>query len=97
MSHSPNVIPKDNLLARSEFRDMFCGVMWVAKEEGIKIEDYMKEFDKWELLDNDKNYTRKTIRDIHNGQIREYKNYVCIMDDGKTETLYVVYKRILKS
>ena len=101
----PNYIPKlpppqtpgpkkiDDIQSNAKSR--FAGIIYVQKEANYSPEDYLSEYDHWELYSETKSYSKRPFQGSYKGGIRQYQNYLLIFnDENDNETYYVIFKRI---
>ena len=79
---------------QNDIRDRFAGVVWMQKDPSYSLEDYFLEYDNWELYSETKSYSRRIYQAAYKGVMRDYNNYLCILNSDQGEEYYVVAKRI---
>jgi hypothetical protein len=102
MYRSPVVIPKIPPTPRArpidsiqiEARDRFAGILWISRDPNLPVGDYFAEYDYFEAYAETKTYSKRPYQEVYAGVIRSYQNYLCIVDDGTSESHYVVAKRL---
>ena len=57
----------------------FAGFLSVERDPEIPIAHYFGEYDSWEKFSSDRTYTRNPFNRLHNGRMRTYQNYICIV------------------
>jgi hypothetical protein len=61
-------------------KDRFAGLIFIEKDEERSLEDYFSEYDFWEPYSESKSYSKRPYRNAHNGIMKDYVNYLCIME-----------------
>ena len=77
--------------------ERFVGIIWVSKDDGIAIEDYLIEYDFYEKYSETKTYSKRPYIEVYNGEIRKYNNYLCIFKQEEQEDEYYVLARRCKN
>lgn len=80
-----------------EARDRFAGIIWISQDPDRPIEDYFTEYDNFEPYSETKLYSKRPYQAVYSGMLRDYQNYLCVVDDGTHESHYVVAKRLPSS
>lgn len=75
-------------------RDRFAGIVWMQKTPLYSLDDYFLEYDHWELYSETKSYSKRTYQAAYKGIMRDYNNYLCVLDSEHGEEYYVVAKRL---
>ena len=76
-----------------DFKNRFAGIMWISKEKDKAVGEYLMDYDHWEEYSELKSYSKRPFFAPYNGLMREYQNYLCIIEDVQ-EYYYVVSKRV---
>lgn len=91
----PTPGPKTVENIKVDAKDRFSGVICIQKDNDRTLEDYFYEYDYWEPYSESKSYSKRTYQAAYKGIMKEYNNYLCVMQDAdETEKYYVVAKRI---
>jgi hypothetical protein len=90
----PTPAPRTVQDIQQDTRDRFAGLMWITKEEGHQVEDYLSEYDHYELYSETKWYSKRSYQAAYTGVLREYHNYLCVLEGTETTIHYVVAKHI---
>lgn len=75
-------------------RERFAGIIWIQKEQFRSIDDYFIDYDHWEVYSEIKSYSKRSYQAAYKGMMREYHNYLCILNTEQTDEYYVVAKRV---
>jgi len=75
-------------------RERFAGIVWIEKDNSCSLEDYFLEYDNWELYSETKSYSKRIYQAPYKGIMKDYRNYLCILNSEKGEEYYVVSKRV---
>lgn len=79
---------------QQDAKERFVGVLWIQKEEGKNIEEYFHEYDYWEAYSENKPYSKRKYLAAYKGVMREYNNYLCILNNDQSDEYYVIAKRL---
>jgi len=90
----PTPGPRSLETIQNDARDRFAGVVWIQREPSRVLEDYFSEYDFWEVYSENKSYSKRPYQAAYKGIMRDYNNYLCILNGPETEDYYVVAKRI---
>lgn len=90
----PTPAPRSINDIQSEARDRFAGIIWIQKDISHTLEDYFIDYDYWEIYSETKSYSKRTYQAAYKGIMREYHNYLCILNSDDGEEFYVVAKRV---
>jgi hypothetical protein len=86
--------PKTINEIQTDARERFAGIVWIQKDSSRPVEDYFVDYDNWELYSENKSYSKRPYQAAYKGVMREYHNYLCILNGDDGEEFYVVAKRI---
>jgi hypothetical protein len=76
-------------------KDRFAGLFISDMPKNLPIDKYFIEYDHFEKYDENKSYSKRPYTMVHNGIIREYTNYLSILDHPNGEQdYYVVSKKL---
>jgi hypothetical protein len=89
----PTPKPKRIDEIQEEASDRFAGVIITNKCFKI-LDDHFTDYDQWEEYDENKSYSKRPYQDTYKGILREYHNYLYILNDNNEKAYYVVAKRI---
>jgi hypothetical protein len=113
--HIPSVMipptpgPRTVSNIQKDAKERFAGLVFIEKDEDRSLEEYFSEYDFWEPYSETKSYSKRPYRNAHNGIMKDYVNYLCVMEikndpvndpideyDGRPvrEEYYVLAKRI---
>ena len=90
----PTPGPRSVDAIQADARDRFVGMMWIQKDPSRSIEDYFIDCDHWEPYSETKSYSKRAYSAAYKGIMREYHNYLCILNTELGEEFYVIAKRI---
>jgi hypothetical protein len=80
---------------QQDAKERFVGIMWIQKEEGKNIDEYFNEYDYWEIYSENKPYSKRKYLAAYKGVMREYNNYLCILNSEQNgDEYYVIAKRL---
>lgn len=90
---------------QSDAKNRFAGLIFIEKDENRTLEEYFSEYDFWEPYSESKSYSKRPYRSAHNGIMKDYVNYLCVMEvkndpndeydlRDHREEYYVLAKRI---
>lgn len=79
---------------QNDARERFAGIVWIQKEPSYQLEDYFLEYDYWEVYSETKWYSKRIYSAAYKGVMRDYNNFLCILNGEQGEEYYVVAKRI---
>jgi hypothetical protein len=78
-----------------DLKARFAGISYIQKDINMTCEDYLSEYDYWEIYSENKSYSKRPYQGSYKGIIRQYQNYLCILTDSNdNEDYYVIAKRI---
>lgn len=77
-----------------DMKARFAGIIWIQKEPDMKLEDYFVAEDFWEPYSETKIYSKRAYPAAHKGVMRDYKNYLCVLESEESTEYYVVAKRV---
>lgn len=86
--------PKSINNIQTDARERFAGIVWMQKDSSHTLEDYFIDYDNWESYSETKSYSKRTYQAAYKGRMREYHNYLCILNSDEGEEYYVVAKRV---
>lgn len=86
--------PRSTENIHTDAKDRFAGIVWIQKDSDRSLEDYFSEYDHWEKYLETKSYSKRSYIAAYKGMIREYQNYLCIINIDDEETYYVVSKHL---
>lgn len=78
----------------SDVKNRFIGIIWIQKDNDKNIEDYFTEYDHWEKYSEELSYSKRSYQAVYKNVMKEYNNYLCILNNNGVEEYYVVAKRI---
>lgn len=90
----PTPAPKGVSDIQSDAKDRFAGMIWIQKEPSRSVEDYFVDYDYWEAYSETKSYSKRTYQAAYKGTMREYHNYLCILNSEQGDEYYVIAKRV---
>lgn len=90
----PTPAPKTKDTIMNDARDRFAGILWIQKDENRDIEDYFIDYDYWEEYSESKSYSKRIYQAAYKGVMREYHNYLCVLNTEQGEDYYVIAKRV---
>jgi len=90
----PTPAPKTINEIQTDARDRFAGIIWIQKESSRPIEDYFVDYDNWEKYSENKSYSKRIYQAAYKGVMREYHNYLCILNGEEGDEYYVIAKRL---
>lgn len=90
----PTPAPKSISDIQTDARERFAGIVWIQKDSSHTLEDYFIDYDHWETYCETKSYSKRTYQAAYKGMMREYHNYLCILNSEEGEEYYVVAKRV---
>lgn len=91
----PTPAPRSTEYIQEDIRYRFAGVLMLHKEADRPIDEYFLEYDHWEPYAENKAYSKRRYHASYKGLMKEYVNYLCVLNDGEgTEEFFVVAKRI---
>jgi len=90
----PTPGPRTIEAIQNDARERFGGIVLLQKEPSLTIEDYFLEYDYWEVYSETKSYSKRTYQAAYKGVMKDYSNYLCILNGEQGEEYYVVAKRI---
>lgn len=80
---------------QEQARDRFAGMIMCEKNDDISIDNYFMEYDHYELYDENKSYSKRTYQSAYKGVLREYQNYLYILElENENKEYYVVAKKL---
>lgn len=80
---------------QEQARDRFAGVIICDKSNDILTNNYFMEYDHYELYDENKSYSKRIYQSAYKGVLREYQNYLYILEiDDENREYYVVAKKL---
>lgn len=91
---------------QTDAKNRFAGLIFIEKDEHRTLEEYFSEYDFWEPYSESKSYSKRPYRNAHNGIMKDYVNYLCIMEvkpeqygddynqSDHREEYYVLAKRV---
>lgn len=65
-----------NSVANGDFKTRFIGIILFQTDENHTIEDYLNEYDYYELYSETKQYTKRVFSASYKRVMREYQNYL---------------------
>lgn len=90
----PTPGPKTLNEIQSTARERFAGVIFITKEASRPTEDYFVDYDYYETYSETKSYSKRTYQAAYKSIMREYHNYLCILNTDVGDEYYVVAKRV---
>ena len=90
----PTPGPRTIEAIQNDARERFAGIVWMQKDPSYLLDDYFLEYDYWEVYSETKSYSKRTYQAAYKGVMKEYNNYLCILNSDQGEEYYVVAKRI---
>ena len=80
---------------QEQARDRFAGIIICDKNKDMIIDNYFIEYDHYELYDENKSYSKRPYQAAYKAVLREYQNYLYILEseDGFNE-YYVIAKKL---
>lgn len=83
---------------QDQARDRFAGMIICDKNNDILIDNYFIEYDHYELYDENKSYSKRVYQAAYKGVLREYQNYLYILEsEYENKEYYVVAKKLYNS
>jgi hypothetical protein len=80
---------------QEQARDRFAGVIICDKNNDILIDNYFMEYDYYESYNENKSYSKRSYQSAYKGVLREYQNYLYILElENETREYYVVAKKL---
>lgn len=80
---------------QEQARDRFAGMIISDKNDDILIDNYFIEYDYYELYDENKSYSKRIYQSAYKGVLREYQNYLYILESSDDDKeYYVVAKKL---
>jgi hypothetical protein len=82
---------------QEQARDRFAGVIICDKNNDILIDNYFMEYDHYESYDENKSYSKRVYQSAYKGVLREYQNYLYILElenENENREYYVVAKKL---
>ena len=90
---TPNPKQIDDI--QDQARDRFAGIIICDKNNDVLIDHYFIEYDHYELYDETKSYSKRIYQAAYKGVLREYINYLYILEiDNENREYYVIAKKI---
>lgn len=89
----PTPGPRSMEQIHNDMKARFAGILWIEKDVSRKIEDYFQEYDHWEPYSETTIYSKRTYSAAYTGMMREYNNYLCVLESDDATEYYVVAKR----
>ena len=74
-------------------RDRFAGLIIIDKYFD-NAEEHFSEYDHWEQYDENKCYSKRPYQETYKGMLREYRNFLFVLNDKDCKEYYVIAKRI---
>lgn len=90
----PTPGPRSVEAIQTDARDRFAGILWIQKDSSHNLEDYFIDCDHWEPYSETKSYSKRPYAAAYKGIMREYHNYLCILNGEQGEEFYVISKRV---
>lgn len=84
--HVPHVMipptpgPRSVLSIQTDAKNRFAGLIFIEKDEHRTLDEYFSEYDFWEPYSETKSYSKRPYRNAHNGIMKDYVNYLCVME-----------------
>jgi hypothetical protein len=72
----------------------FAGIIWIQKEPNRNLEDYFSSDDHWEPYSETTIYSKRTYQAAYKGVMRDYNNFLCILESDEGSEYFVVAKRV---
>jgi len=79
---------------QEQARDRFAGIIICDKNDDISIDNYFSEYDYYEKYDENKSYSKRTYQSAYKGVLREYQNYLYVLESDYDKQYYVVAKKL---
>lgn len=80
---------------QDQARDRFAGIIICNKNDNMIIDNYFIEYDHYEVYDENKSYSKRIYQSAYKGVLREYQNYLYILEcDDDNKEYYVVAKKL---
>lgn len=89
---TPGPRPKETL--HNNPMDRFAGMIFLDRDPNRTLEDYFSEYDYWEVYSETKPYSKRIYQAAYKGVMRDYNNYLCVMNTQDGEEHYVLAKRV---
>lgn len=89
--YTPNPSNVDDIMRNA--RNRFGGLLLCNKNEELSIDEYFSEYDYFEKYEEDKSYSKRIYQAAYKGVLREYQNWLYILESDKYE-YYVIAKKI---
>src|SRR3990172_6381652 len=90
----PTPAPRTIDTIQNDARERFGGILWIQKDPNQPMEDYFMDYDYWEKYSEAKPYSKRIYQAAFKGVMREYQNYLCILNMEQNEEYYVLAKHI---
>ncbi|CAH6419345.1 Hypothetical protein HVR_LOCUS549 [uncultured virus] len=90
----PTPGPKTIEAIQNDARDRFAGIILIQKGPDRSLEDYFLEYDYWEPYSETKPYSKRIYQAAYKGVMRDYNNFLCILNTDQGDEHYVLAKRI---
>jgi len=101
-TRSPVLIPRipptpgpqtiDNI--QQDGKDRFAGIVWIRKDTDRQVDDYFADYDHWEPYSETKSYSKRPFYAAYKGMMKEYHNYLCILNSDTGDEYYVTAKKM---
>jgi len=79
---------------QEQARDRFAGIIICDKNNDISIDNHFIEYDHYELYDENKSYSKRVYQSAYKGILREYQNYLYVVESDDNKEYYVVAKKL---
>lgn len=90
----PTPGPRSVDTIQTDAKDRFVGMIWIQKDPSKTVDDYFIEYDYWEKYSETKSYSKRSYIAAYKGLMKEYSNYLCILNSDQGDEFYVVAKRV---
>lgn len=90
----PTPGPRTIEAIQNDAQNRFAGIVWMQKDPSYLLEEYFLEYDYWEKYSETKSYSKRIYQAAYKGVMKDYNNFLCILNSEEGEEYYVVAKRI---
>lgn len=90
----PTPMPKRIADIQVDAKERFAGIIWMQNDPSRPIADWFIDYDYSEPYSETKSYSKRSYQAAYKGIMREYQNYLVIVNSDSREEYYIIAKRI---
>ena len=90
----PTPRPTSLINIEHDAKQRFGGILWIQKTSDRNLEDYFLEYGHWEVYSETTSYSKRIYSAAYKGLMKEYQNFLCILNDDTSNKYYVIAKRV---